>query len=201
MRLTTRAAVLVCSMLPCLLPTSGRAQWSAAIQISSDRFWGGSTDNTAEHRSFLPYRPTTFSAAVHRRGSKIGLGLRLGYSEASLGLEGAGGLVVAKGVFSIYSVAPDVSYRVARVGAGNSLWLVGGPLLEMWNIIDEGTRARLGAHGGLALVVPLGSRISAMLSGGLAVVPSPFDDGELHEEFELRTLWRRGLAGALEYRF
>jgi hypothetical protein len=104
-------------------------------------------------------------------------------------------------VFSIYSVAPDVSYRVARVGAGNSLWLVGGPLLEMWNIIDEGTRARLGAHGGLALVVPLGSRISAMLSGGLAVVPSPFDDGELLEEFELRTLWRRGLAGALEYRF
>ena len=200
MRLTTRIALL-CSMLPCLFASSAQGQWSAAIQISSDRFWGGSTDNTEEHRSFRPYRPTTFSAALQRRGRRIGLGLRLGYSQAALGLEGAAAAVVANDVFAIYSVAPEMSYRVATLRSGNAVLVQGGPLLEIWNIVDEGARARVGAHGGIALLVPLGGRTSLMLSGRLAVVPSPFEDGELLDEYELQTLWRRGLAGALEYRF
>src|SRR3954447_9981947 len=105
MRVSTRVAVLLCSLLACLVPSPVMAQWSASIQLGSERFWGGSTDNTDEHRSFLPYRPSTFSAAVHHRGSRIGMGLRLGYSEAALGLEGNTAVVASKGVFAIYSVA------------------------------------------------------------------------------------------------
>ena len=201
MPVTTRIALLLGSLLPCLAPSPVEAQWSAAVQLGSDRFWGGSTDNTEERRSFLPYRPTTFGVAVHRRGRRIGVGLRLGYSQASLGLEGNAAVVAAKGAFTIYSVAPEISFRLATLGAGNSVLLLAGPLLELWDIIDEGTRARLGGHGGVALLVPLGGRFSAMMSGRLAIVPSPFDEGELPDEFELQTLWRRSLAGAVEYRF
>jgi hypothetical protein len=201
MRVSTRVALLVCSLLPCLAPSPVMAQWSAAIQLGSDRFWGGSTDNTDEHRSFLPYRPSTLSAAVHHRGSKIGMGVRLGYSEAALGLEGNTAVVAAKGVFAIYSVAPDVSYRVASIGTGNLVLLQAGPLLELWDIIDQGTRTRIGGHAGIALLVPIGSKFNAIMSGSLAILPSPFNVGELPEGFEMQTLWRRGMAGGLEYRF
>jgi hypothetical protein len=201
MRVSPRVALLFCAVLPCPLSSPLAAQWSAAIQLGSDRFWGGSTDNTEEHRSFLPYRPSTFSAALHHRGNRIGMGVRLGYSEAALGLEGSTAVIAAKGVFAIYSVAPDVSYRVATIGAGNTVLLQAGPLLELWDIVDQGTRTRFGGHAGVALLVPIGGRFSAMMSGSLAVLPSPFDEGELPDEFEVQTLWRRGLAGGLEYRF
>jgi hypothetical protein len=200
MRVLSRFALLVCSVLAYLVPAYAQAQWSTAIQVGSDRFWGGSTDNTEEHRSFVPYRPSTFSAAVHHRGSRIGLGLRLGYSEAALGLEGSSAVIAAKGVFAIYSIAPDVSYRIATVGAGNLVLLQAGPLLELWDIVDEGTRTRIGGHAGVALLVPISGRFSAILSGSFAILPSPFDEGELPQEFEIKTLWRRGLAGGLEYR-
>jgi hypothetical protein len=201
MRVSTRVTFLVYLLLPCFVPSPVIAQWSAAIQLGSDRFWGGASDDTEEHRSFLPYRPSTFTAAVHHRGSRMGVGLRLGYSEAALGLEGNSAVVAAKGVFAIYSVAPDLSYRVATLGAGNSVLLQAGPLLELWSITDEGTRTRIGGHGGVALLVPVGGRFNAILSGSLAVLRSPFEKGELPEGFEMQTLWRRGIAGGLEYQF
>ena|SRR5436305_1718955 len=201
MRISTPVAFVVYLVLPCFVPPPVMAQWSAAIQLGSDRFWGGASDNTEEHRSFLPYRPSTFSAAVHHRGSRIGMGLRLGYSEAALGLEGNSAVIAAKGVFAIYSLAPDISYRIATLGAGNLVVLQAGPLLELWNITDEGTRTRIGGHGGVALLVPIGGRFNAIVSGSLAVLASPFEVGELPEGFEMQTLWRRGISGGLEYRF
>jgi hypothetical protein len=176
-------------------------QWSIGLELGADRFWGGSVDNTPEHRSFHPYRPTTFGGAIQHRGSKVGLGLRLGYTEAALALEGSDAVVAAKGVFTIYSFSPEISYRIATIGAGNEVFLQAGPLLEVWDITDQGTRTRAGAQAGVALAVPLSRRISAAVSGSVALISSPFEQDELLAGYELRALWRRRFAGGLEYRF
>jgi hypothetical protein len=202
MRVKAPLGFLVWFMLPLWLwPSSAHGQWSSSIQIGSDRFWGGSVENTSERRSFHPYRPTTFGAAVQRRGNRVGMGLRLGYTEASLALEGSDAVVAVNGVFTIYSISPEISYRIATVGAGNSLRLHAGPLLEVWDLIDQGTRTRAGAQGAVTFAVPLGRKISAELSGGIALISSPFEEGELLAEYERRALWRRRVAGGLEYRF
>lgn len=199
MRVKARLGCLVWLML-LGLSSKAQGQWSASIQIGSDRFWGGSIENTPEHRSFRPYRPTTFGAAIQRRGDQLGLGLRLGYTEAALALEGKDAVVAGDGVFTIVSLSPEISYRIATVGTGNELLLQAGPVIEIWDIVDEGTRTRAGAQGSIALAVPLGGRFKASVSGGLALISSPFAEGELLPEYELRALWRRRVAGGLEYR-
>jgi hypothetical protein len=182
-------------------PSSMQGQWSAAIEVGADRFWGGSVETAAEHRSFHPYRPTAFGAAIQHRGGRVGLGLRVGYTEAALALEGADAVVAVKGVFAIYSVSPEIRYRMLTLGPGNELLLQAGPLVEVWDIVDQGPRTRAGAQVALALVVPLGGKINAALSAGIALISSPFEEGELIAGYELQTLWRRRLAGGLEYRF
>src|SRR3954470_15935490 len=142
-----------------LRPSSLQGQWSAAIEVGADRFWGGSVETAAEHRSFHPYRPTAFGAAIQHRGGRMGLGLRLEYTEAALALEGADAVVAVKGVFAIFSVSPEISYRILTLGQENELLLQAGPLVEVWQIVDQGSRTRAGAHAALALVVPLGRRI------------------------------------------
>jgi hypothetical protein len=202
MRFKARPGSFVSLTLPLWLwPAGAQAQWSTTLQVGADRFWGGSVENTPEHRSFHPYRPTTFGAAIQRQGSKLGLGLRLGYTQAAMALEGSDAAVVIDGVFTIISISPEISYRIATVGAGNELLLQGGPLFEVWDIIDEGVRTRGGAQAAIAFAVPLGRKISAMVSGGLALIPSPFEEDELLAEYELRALWRRRFAGGLEYHF
>src|SRR6476646_2791198 len=115
------------------------AQWQANVEIGSSRFWGGSAEINGEHRSFLPYRPTFFGLGIERSGPRLSAGLQFHYSQASLGLEGSDAVVAVKGIFKTFSIAPEASYRLARV-AENQLRLLGGPLLELWSITDEETR-------------------------------------------------------------
>jgi hypothetical protein len=177
------------------------AQWLVRFEVGADRFWGGSEESAPEHRSFRPYRPTIFAGTLERRSGRVGVGLRLQYTEASLGLEGSEAVVAIKGVFTVYSVSPELSYQISSVGFNNQLYLRLGPLIEVWDIVDEGARTRVGAQGAVALSVPLGRKISAVVSGGLALIPSPFDEDELLAEYELRALWRRRFAGGFEYHF
>ena len=182
------------------LPVSaGFGQWSAAIEVGAARFWGGSFEAGPEHRSFRPYRPATFGAALQRRVGSVSLGMRLWYTEAGLALEGSDAVVVAKGIFTIYSALPELSYRLATIGAGNRLELQGGPLLEVWRIVDEKSRTRLGLQGGGSLHIPLGGRLTGTLGVGAALIPSPFEEGEL-PGYNLRPLWRRRFAAGLRCR-
>jgi hypothetical protein len=50
------------------------------------------------------------------------------------------------------------------------------------------------------LRVPLGARLAGSLTAGTALIPSPFTTDQLDPGFERRALWRRRLAGGLEYR-
>lgn len=178
--------------------SAAQGQWSVAGRIGAERFWGGSVEIAPEHRSFRPYRPTTFGAALQRYGSRWSVGLRLGFAKASLALEGEDALVAAKGIFTVYSAAPEIGIRVGPTRGRQQLWIRAGPLLELWSVMGEDSRSRAGAQGAVSFVVPLSGRFAASMSAGAAATASPFERGEL-EGYQLRTLWRRRLEVGLEY--
>ena len=188
--ISTVGCLAVCS------PAYG--QWRGSIEVGAERFWGGSLETTGEHRSFRPYRPTTMGIGLERQGERLSVGLQVHYSEAALALEGSDAVVAVDGVFDIIGFAPELAYRLATIGV-NQLRLHAGPLIEIWTVIDEETRVRPGAQAALSFDVPLGSRFGASILAGAALVPSPFNEDELEASYELRTLWRRRFAVALDY--
>jgi hypothetical protein len=200
MQPSAAGAFLAMFMAATAAPATASGQWSVAVEVGSVRFWGGSVENTPEHRSLRPYRPTTFGARFERQSGRLGLGLRFGFTEASLALEGGDAIAAVKGVFTIYGASPEISYRIASVGPGNHLLLHAGPLLEVWSLIDEESRTRIGIQGAVSLGIPLGGRFAGSLAAGAALSPSPFKEGELDPTYELRALWRRSVAARLEYR-
>jgi hypothetical protein len=175
-------------------------QWIAGVEVGADRFWGGSVQRAPERRSFRPYRPTTFGASLERRAGKVGVALQLHYARASLALEGGDAVVAVKGVFKLFSASPAVTYRIASLGPGNELLVRVGPMFELWNIIDEDSRVRIGGQGSLSLAIPLGGRFGGALSAGAALIRSPFNREDLDVNFDLRALWRRRVAAGLQYR-
>lgn len=175
-------------------------QWAVATEVGADRFWGGSVEKTAGRRSFLPYRPTTFGVGLERQAGRFAFGIRLRYASASLALEGADGVVAAKGIFTMYSVSPELVYRIASVGSIHPLSLRAGPIFEVWDAIDEDSETRVGVQGALSLGVPLGGRFAGSVMVGAALIPSPFGAGQLNQDFDRRALWRRRFAAGLEYR-
>jgi hypothetical protein len=180
-------------------PSTAEGQWFIAASVSADRFWGASIEAGPERRSFRPYRPTTLGLGLNRRSGAVGVGLRLQYSAASLALEGSDAVVAVKGVFTVYGLAPELSYRLAALGRGNTLRLHGGPMFELWGVQDEAARSRVGVQGGVSLDVALGGRVDASVDVGVALTSSPFKSGEL-AGYELRALWRRRFGFGLQYR-
>ena len=124
----------------------------------------------------------------------------MGTFSGGMALEGADAIVVAKKVFTVYSLAPELRYRIARIGNANRLLLRAGPLLEQWKALDEEWETRLGVHGALALHVPLGLKLEGVLAAGAALIPSPFAEGQLDPPFDRRALWRRSITAGLQYR-
>jgi hypothetical protein len=176
------------------------SQWLAAVEVGAERFWGGSVENTPEHRSFRPYRPTVFGLGLEHRSERLGLGLRLRYMAAALGLEGRDAVAAVDGVFEVFSASPEVIYRLARIGRDNPLSIRAGPLFEIWSIMGGDSKTLIGIQGALSLSVPLGTRLAGSVLAEVAVSPSPFARDQLDQGFEPRALWRRGVAARLEYR-
>jgi hypothetical protein len=174
-------------------------QWSASAEVGVDRFWGGAVESSPEELSLRPYRTTTFGVGLERLG-RLGTGLRIRYASAGLSLEGDEAVTVIKGVYEVYSVSPELILRIASVGSANRLVIHAGPLFEVWSATDEESQTRVGLQGALSLRVPLGGRFTGSLTAGVAVIPSPFTSEQLEPDFERRALWRRRVAGGLEYR-
>lgn len=187
-------------LISSVIPAPSAAQWSAKLELGAERFWGGSIENAPEHRSFRPYRPTTFGVGLARQSGRLGLGLQLQYAKAGLALEGADAVAAAKGVFTIYSASPEVSYCIVSLETGSELMLHAGPLLELWHIVDQTSRTRVGVQTVVSLDVALGGSLAASILAGVAISGSPFEVGELDPSYDLRALWRRRFAVALKYR-
>jgi hypothetical protein len=175
-------------------------QWILSAEVGADRFWGGSAERGTGSTSFRPYRPTTFGVGVQQLSRNLGFGLRIRYASAGLALEGTDAVAAIKGVFTVFSVTPEFTYRLATMSAGSRLVLHAGPLAEVWSIRDEESRTRVGIQAALSLRVPLGGRFSASFDAGAAVTPSPFTSDQLETGYEPRALWRRRMAGGLGYR-
>jgi hypothetical protein len=116
-----------------------------------------------------------------------------------MALEGDEAISVVKGIFTMYSVAPELRYRVATLAHGNRLVAHAGPLVEIWSVVAEGSETRFGAQGALSFNVPLGGQFQGSIAVGTAVIGSPFSDQQLVAEFERRPLWRRRFSVGLEY--
>ena len=197
MSLQSRTAFLCAGILALANPAS--AQWTVSFGVGSDRFWGGSEEVAPEGKSFRPYRPTVLGVGLEHRGQSMGLGLGVRYTAASLGLEGPDVLLAVEGAFTVVGLAPEVSYRLATLGPGNRLLVHLGPLLELWHPVDEDWRVRAGGQVAVSLVVPLGGRFGLSFGGNVAVISSPFQSDDLLNQYDLRPLWRRGIAAGLEY--
>jgi hypothetical protein len=180
------------------------SQWRLGLEVGAARFWGGSLETGEGETSFRPYRPTTFGAGLERQSGRYAFGLQVHYFQSSLGLEGPELVISAEGVFETVSISPEAVVRIATLGPGNELRLHAGPVFEVWDIVDNGTRTRLGGQGAVSLDVPLGVRFSGVVAAGVAVTPSPYDEGELDlgagaPTYERKTLWRRRLGLGLRY--
>jgi hypothetical protein len=200
MNATKLSAVVLLLAVILASPVPASAQWAVSVSVESDRFWGGSLENAPEHTSFRPYRPTVLGAGIERRLGTAGLGLRLRYADASLALEGPEAVIAAKDVFTVVGIAPEVSYQVATLGPGNRLLLHLGPIIELWQPVDQDWRTRAGGQAAVSLLVPLGGAFGLSVGGNLAVISSPFQEDELPAEYDARALWRRGIVAALQYR-
>jgi hypothetical protein len=176
------------------------AQWALTAEVGAARFWGGSAEIGGSGPSFRPYRPTIFGIGVARQGAQVGWGVRLEYTGASLALEGKDAVAAVKGALDVYGIAPEITVLLTTLGSGLRIRLTGGPLLEFWDIGTERSHARLGAHLGMGVQLPLSGRVLAGISASGAVSPSPFDEGDLVAGYEPRTLWRRGVSAGLQYR-
>jgi DNA-binding Lrp family transcriptional regulator len=68
--------------------SSLHGQWRIGVEVGAARFWGASRENSRDHPSFRPYRPTTFGLGLERQSGRYVVGLQVQYAEASLALEG-----------------------------------------------------------------------------------------------------------------
>jgi hypothetical protein len=142
-----------------------------------------------------------FEIGLERRGQRVGVGLRLYYASSSLALEGDQAVAAVKDALTVYGAELEFSIRVVHVGDEGTLRLYAGPLLEIWGLADEVSRARVGIAAAVGLEVPFGGRWTGAVRVGAAVTPaSPFTEADLDPTFEARSLWRREIAGAVRYR-
>jgi hypothetical protein len=178
--------------------SAAQGQWAVGVEVGSARFWGSSVETAEPHRSFRPYRPTTFGVGLIRRAGRLGLALHLQYAGASLALEGADAVVAIKGVYKLYNAAPELVYRIATL-ASTELRLHAGPLFELWKTEGAESQLRAGVHGGVSLRVPFAERLAGSLTAGAAVTASPLTDAQLVAGYERRALWRRSVVAGLEY--
>lgn len=195
----TRSRAVILAVLAVMSGAApAAAQWTLGAGVQSPRFTGGAAE-PATGRSLVPYRPTMLELSVSRNGRHVGVSLRGHYASSSLALEGSDGLAAVKDALSVYGIEPQVSIAFGHVGAGVLRALV-GPLLEVWKFPDVRSHVRIGAAGSLELEVPFGERWSGALRLGGAASASPFDQENLLEGLEVRTLWRRAAAAELRFR-
>lgn len=181
-------------------PSAAWAQWALSAGVRAPRFWGAAAEPGTD-RSLRPYRPTMLEVGLAHGGGRVEGGIRLVYASSSLALEGGEAVAAIKNAISVYGMAPEVSFRVSRLGPESVVRVFMGPLVELWKLPDIGSHWRVGLAVSVGLEVPFGGRWSGAARLGGAITPaSPFTADDLEAPLEPRALWRREVSGALQYR-
>jgi hypothetical protein len=186
-------------------------RWSIGLTVGDIRYHGGTREAPLEDGviRFTPYRPSPLGL----RGEFGGVGLRIGigieYAEPGLAGSGApeqgepaSGTIVLERLLTTYTLTPSISFGLARLKGGGVLRPGFGLMLERWELPGEPARNRVGVLGTLTLELALFGSWVGSLTGSYGVTPSsPLTSDDLPDRYEPAALWRRGLTGAMAYRF
>src|SRR2546429_1724696 len=138
-----RTLVAACLVAGFIVPGTVAAQWGIAAEIGVARFRGSSRDTSGT--TVGPYRPTTVELRLDRELGSARVALALLYAKTGIAGEQPGLAVVQYDLASLWEVAPQVSFRLARFGAGADVRLEAGPPVPPWP--GEGhSPPRLGAQ-------------------------------------------------------
>jgi hypothetical protein len=169
--------------------------WGIGIEVGLTRFWGGSEPIPPNDTpGFRPYRPTSFGVRVDRRLGRARVGLGGLYAASGLANESDDLTLVAKGGLSWVQLTPEVAYRLATLGPVAELSVFAGPVFDIWLPVDDAGRVRLGGHGGLELLVPLGSGLAGTLRAHGGMGGSLFRDTDVPSDFRTKSMPRAGVA-------
>ena len=173
-----------------------QGQWAIAADIGVARFGGTSRDSAGA--TVGPYRPTTFGLRLERGLGRARVAVGVLHAETGLVADGQGVAVVQYGIGSLWEIAPEISFGVARFGTGVEARVEAGPAVDLWNFDGE-QRNRVGGRVAAVLEWPLaralmGSlRVSGVLSG------SVFDAADAPGGVERRATRRFGVEVGLRY--
>ena len=186
--------LLLLGLVP--LCRTAAAQWGLAAEIGVARFGGSARDTSGTVVG--PYRPTTVGLRVESGAGGVALALTVMYAKTGVAGERDGFAVVQYDAASLWDVAPQVSLRLARFGAGVEARLEGGPAVDVWTVDGE-SRTRFAAHAGAALQWPLARALTGSLRLTGSLSQSVFDEAEMPAGTERRSTRRLGIALGVRY--
>src|SRR5256884_1026689 len=171
-----RTLVAACLVAGFVVPDKVSAQWGIAAEIGVARFRGSSRDTSGT--TVGPYRPTTVELRLDRGLGAARVALALLYAKTGIAGEQPGLAVVQYDLASLWEVAPQVSFRLARFGAGVDVRLEAGPAVPLWTV-DGDSRTRVAAQTAAAPGWPparaltRSPRVSGVLGGSLFNADEP----------------------------
>src|ERR1051325_7496386 len=118
---TLAAACLVAGLV---VPGTVSAQWGITAELGVARFGGSSRDTSGT--TVGPYRPTTVELRLDRALGSARVAPALLSAKTGIAGEQPGLAVVQYDLASLWEVAPQVSFRLARFGAGVAVRLEAG---------------------------------------------------------------------------
>jgi hypothetical protein len=192
MRMLT-AAYLIAGLAA---PGAVSAQWGIAAEIGVARFGGSSRDTSGTVVG--PYRPTTFELRLDRALGSARAGVAVLHAKTGIAGEQPGLAVVQYDIASVWEIAPQASFRLARFGVGVDLRLEAGPAVQLWTL-DRDHRTRVAARTAAALEWPLARALTGALRVSGVLSGSVFDAGETPAGVERRATRRVGVAVGIRY--
>ena len=191
-----RTLVVTCLVAGLVAPSTVSAQWGIAAEIGVARFGGSSRDTSGT--TVGPYRPTTFELRLDRGLGPARVAVVVLRARTGIAGERPGLALVQYDIASLWEIAPQVSFRLARFGVGVDVRLEAGPAVQRWDV-DGASRTRVAARAAATLEWPLARALSGSLRVSGLVSGSVFDAGETPPDVERRATRRVGVAMGLRY--
>lgn len=198
----TCLAATVMATLGCFVPITGvTAQWGIGIELQLVGFGGTSVDTSAgyDRETFRPTSAATVGIRADRRMGRLRIGLTVRYGKAGLVLHRKNVFAGEQGDFLLFEVAPEASFRFAAAHTGATAHIYGGPVIDLWALVDADPRVAAGARVGIGGEFPWSGRFMVWVRAGGVLTRSVFVENELPPQFVLRNTRRSEIALGLRY--
>src|SRR5437667_10626193 len=186
-----RTLVVTCLAAGLVAPRTVSAQWGIAMEFGVARLGGSSRDTSGT--TVGPYRPTTFELRADRGLGPARVVLAVLYAKTGIAGEQPGVVVVQYDAASFWEIAPQLSLRLARFGAGVDVRLEAGPAIQLWDLEGD-SRTRAAARTTAALEWPLARALTGSLRVSATLSGSVFDQADTPGGGQRRATRRFGLA-------